>query len=75
MLGIPCGTCRYVVLCACANKIYAKHAAAAAAPKIKTGRARLQRQFELQSVGRSWPIIRIKLDFAAKTFRTALILL
>ena len=46
---------------------------AAAAPKSRNKRARLQHQFWLQSVGRSWPV-RIKLDFATKTLHMALIL-
>ena len=89
MLGIrdyciPSGTARVdaiysadrlVMQCACANILMQNMdsmAQAAAAPKTK--RARLQRQFGLQSVGRSWQV-RIKLDFAIKTLHTALILL
>lgn len=62
---------------ACANKFMQNMdsmAATAAAPKIKSGRTRLQRQLGLQSVGRSWPV-RIKLDFVKKTLHAAPILL
>ena len=84
MLGIQdycilSGTARVVtrlaMQCACANILMQNMdsmAQAAAAPKTK--RARLQRQFGLQSVGRSWPV-RIKLDFAIKMLHVVLILL